>query len=186
MPGSSWLAPARPDPVAMYRLTGPGGWLVTALQAHVEVWEVAVRYGAAAAAPSSPVPKPASSMARGQTRRVGGVVWLDDLAGALVVARSKAILGFSGPQVREEWKWLSLVRWAAHQPGAGRNRFVGAQPPPDRLPKGDVVAHRGRGVIPRAARLLPHDAHIGGKKRVSSIWSARASVVPGPWADEAN
>ena len=108
-------------------LAVPDGWLVTAHQAYLKVWEVAVRYGATAAAP-----KPAGSKARRQKRRVGGVVWLGDLAVALATAQRAALLGFSGPQVREERKWLSLAKWAARQSGAGRHGCVGAQPPRDR------------------------------------------------------
>ena len=110
-----------------YRLPGPDKWLVIALQTHVYFWEIAVYYGATAAAPNSPVPGPAGSEARGQARWVGGVVWFGDLAGALAAARR-----VSGPLVREERRWLSLARWAAQQPGAGRRGYVGVRPPHDR------------------------------------------------------
>ena len=91
---------ARPGHRA-YRLSGPDGWLLTVLQTHADVWQIAVQYGATAAAPNDSVPKQAGCEARGQAGRVGGVVWLDDPAGALAFAWRAALLVLSGPQVRE-------------------------------------------------------------------------------------
>ena len=91
-----WRRPGPTQP-QRYRQAGPDGRLIIALQTQVDIWEIAVRHGATAAAPSSSVPGLAGSEARGQSRWIGGVVWLDDLAGALAAARRAALLGFSGP-----------------------------------------------------------------------------------------
>ena len=91
--------------------------------------QIAVQHGATAAAPSGSIPEQANSGARGQAEWAGGIVWLDDPAGALAVSRCVASLGFSGPQVREERRWYSLARWAAHHSGTGRLGNVGPLPP---------------------------------------------------------
>ena len=65
----------------------PGELLVTAHKTHVDDWKIAVRYSATAAVPSDFAPGPADSEAKGQARWVVGIVWLDDLPGALAVAR---------------------------------------------------------------------------------------------------
>ena len=93
-----------------YGLSGSDWWLVVALHTHAEVWQIAVQYGATAATPSGSIPEQADSGARGQAEWAGGIAWLDDPAGALAVSRCVASLGFSGPQVREEWRWLPLAR----------------------------------------------------------------------------
>ena len=90
-------------------LSGPGGWLVTAHQTHVDDWEIAARYGVAAAVPSDFSTGPADSEARGQARWIDCIVWLDDFAGALAVARYAALLGFSGPQGRKGCPPLGLL-----------------------------------------------------------------------------
>ena len=103
---------AQPDRHA-YRLNGPGGWLIVVLQTHVDTWKIAVQHGTAAAAPSSPVLRPAGLEDRKQTQRISGVFWLNDLAVALAVARRVGLVGLSGLQAREERRWLALAVWAA-------------------------------------------------------------------------
>ena len=74
--------------------------MIAVLQTHEDVRKIAVQYGAAAAASNSPVLGPAGPGGRRQVRWVGGVVWLDDLAGALAVARRVGLLGLSGPKAQ--------------------------------------------------------------------------------------
>ena len=97
-----------------------------AFQTHAEVWQINVQYGATTAAPNGFIPERADSGARGKAGWAGGIAWLDNPAGALAtpagdlaVALCVASLGFSGPQVREEWRWLPLARWAAQHSGTG-------------------------------------------------------------------
>ena len=149
-------------------------WLVTALQTHVDVWEIAKQYAATIAEPNNSVPGQADSEVRRQARWVGGVVWLGDLAGALAVARRAALLGFSGPQVREERRWLSLARWAAQHSGAGLRGYVGARPPQDRGQVG-TPAHGGGGGSTRtgcdtAYREAPAPRHV--------LWGEEGGALP--------
>ena len=120
--------------------------MVTVYQTYVDDWEVAIRYGATTAARYNSISGPADSEARGQARWFGGLVWLDDFAGALAVDRCAALLGFSGPQVHEERRWLSLARWAAEHPEAGRHGYVGAWPPHDQGQE-DAYPRRRRRLI---------------------------------------
>ena len=75
-------------------------------------------------------------------------MWAVDLAGALAVARAAANLRFAGPQVRGELRWLAVAKWAARHSGAGRQGYVGAEPPygPDSGPADSQVREQARWV----------------------------------------
>ena len=122
-------------------------------------------YGATAAALSDSAPEQAESETRGQAGWVGGIAWLDDPDGALAVALCMASPGPSGPQVLEEWRWLSLAWGAAQQPGARWRAWW--------LIEGRRGYHEPRGSCSPARAM-------GGEKGVSSLRPAPARGVPAP------
>ena len=67
-------------------------------------------FGVSAAAPYRHNSGPVDFQAQVQARWTRGIVWADDLAGALAIARAAAKLKFSGPQVHEEQRWLAMAR----------------------------------------------------------------------------
>ena len=138
-----------------YPLSGPGGCAVAVHQARVDDWEIAALFGASAAAPYGPDSGPADSQAREQARWTRDIVWTDSLAGALAVARAAAYLGFQGPHVRKEQRWLALAKWAARHSGAA----AAAMSEPSRRAtwtKWGTSALGGGGNFSRAGCDTPH------------------------------